>query len=57
MKLTGWDIDIISDTEYNKMRKGEIETQDEGHYRAHQDNQAIVKRPTDERFQHSNFLS
>ena len=27
MKLTGWDIDIISDTEYNKMRKGEIETQ------------------------------
>ncbi len=27
MKLTGWDIDIISETEYNKMRKGEIETQ------------------------------
>jgi N utilization substance protein A len=27
MKLTGWDIDIISDTEYNKMRKGELETQ------------------------------
>jgi N utilization substance protein A len=23
----GWDIDIISETEYNKMRKGEIETQ------------------------------
>jgi len=27
MKLTGWDIDIISETEYNKMRKGEIEMQ------------------------------
>jgi len=27
MKLTGWDIDIISESEYNKMRKGEIETQ------------------------------
>ncbi len=27
MKLTGWDIDIISDAEYNKMRRGEIETQ------------------------------
>jgi N utilization substance protein A len=27
MKLTGWDIDIISETEYNKMRKGEIEEQ------------------------------
>lgn len=27
MKLTGWDIDIISDTEYSRMRKGEIETQ------------------------------
>jgi N utilization substance protein A len=27
MKLTGWDIDIISETEYNKMRKGEIESQ------------------------------
>ena len=27
MKLTGWDIDIISETEYNKMRKGEIELQ------------------------------
>lgn len=27
MKLTGWDIDIISDTEYNKMRKGELESQ------------------------------
>ncbi len=27
MKLTGWDIDIISETEYNKMRKGEIENQ------------------------------
>lgn len=27
MKLTGWDIDIISETEYNKMRKGELETQ------------------------------
>ncbi|MBI4682913.1 MAG: transcription termination/antitermination protein NusA [Nitrospirae bacterium] len=26
MKLTGWDIDIISETEYGKMRKGEIET-------------------------------
>ncbi len=26
MKLTGWDIDIISESEYNKMRKGEIET-------------------------------
>ncbi len=25
MKLTGWDIDIISETEYGKMRKGEIE--------------------------------
>jgi N utilization substance protein A len=30
MKLTGWDIDIISETEYNKMRKGEIEMQLEG---------------------------
>ncbi len=27
MKLTGWDIDIISETEYNKIRKGEIESQ------------------------------
>jgi N utilization substance protein A len=27
MKLTGWDIDIISESEYNKMRKGEIEMQ------------------------------
>lgn len=27
MKLTGWDIDIISESEYSKMRKGEIETQ------------------------------
>jgi N utilization substance protein A len=27
MKLTGWDIDIISETEYGKMRKGEIESQ------------------------------
>ncbi len=27
MKLTGWDIDIISEAEYNKMRKGEIEEQ------------------------------
>lgn len=27
MKLTGWDIDIISETEYNRMRKGEIEMQ------------------------------
>ncbi len=27
MKLTGWDIDIISETEYSKMRKGEIESQ------------------------------
>jgi N utilization substance protein A len=27
MKLTGWDIDIISETEYNKMRRGEIEMQ------------------------------
>ncbi|HDN95390.1 MAG TPA: transcription termination/antitermination protein NusA [Nitrospirae bacterium] len=27
MKLTGWDIDIISETEYNKMRKGEITEQ------------------------------
>jgi len=27
MKLTGWDIDIISETDYNKMRKGEIEMQ------------------------------
>ena len=27
MKLTGWDIDIISETEYNKMRKNEIEEQ------------------------------
>lgn len=27
MKLTGWDIDIISETEYNKMRAGEIEEQ------------------------------
>jgi N utilization substance protein A len=27
MKLTGWDIDIISETEYNKMKKGEIEMQ------------------------------
>ena len=27
MKLTGWDIDIISETEYGRMRKGEIETQ------------------------------
>ncbi len=27
MKLTGWDIDIISETEYNKMRKGEAEEQ------------------------------
>ncbi|RJQ13321.1 MAG: transcription termination/antitermination protein NusA [Nitrospiraceae bacterium] len=27
MKLTGWDIDIISETEYSKMRKGEIEEQ------------------------------
>ena len=27
MKLTGWDIDIISETEYNKIRKGEIEEQ------------------------------
>lgn len=27
MKLTGWDIDIISETEYNKMRQGEIEEQ------------------------------
>ncbi len=27
MKLTGWDIDIISETEYTKMRKGEIEMQ------------------------------
>jgi N utilization substance protein A len=27
MKLTGWDIDIISETEYNKMRKSEIEDQ------------------------------
>lgn len=27
MKLTGWDIDIISETEYNKMRKDEIEEQ------------------------------
>lgn len=27
MKLTGWDIDIISETEYNKMRRGEAETQ------------------------------
>ena len=27
MKLTGWDIDIISETEYSRMRKGEIETQ------------------------------
>ncbi len=27
MKLTGWDIDIISETEYNKIRKGEIENQ------------------------------
>jgi len=26
MKLTGWDIDIISETEYNKIRKGEIES-------------------------------
>ena len=27
MKLTGWDIDIISETDYNKMRQGEIEDQ------------------------------
>ena len=27
MKLTGWDIDIISETEYGRMRKGEIESQ------------------------------
>lgn len=27
MKLTGWDIDIISETEYNRMRRGEIEMQ------------------------------
>jgi N utilization substance protein A len=27
MKLTGWDIDIISETEYGKMRKGEAENQ------------------------------
>lgn len=27
MKLTGWDIDIISETEYTKMRKGEAEAQ------------------------------
>jgi N utilization substance protein A len=27
MRLTGWDIDIISESEYNKMRKGEIESQ------------------------------
>ncbi|MBI5409507.1 MAG: transcription termination/antitermination protein NusA [Nitrospirae bacterium] len=27
MKLTGWDIDIISETEYAKMRRGEIEAQ------------------------------
>ncbi|MEW6601909.1 MAG: transcription termination factor NusA [Nitrospirota bacterium] len=27
MKLTGWDIDIISESEYSKMRKGEIENQ------------------------------
>ncbi len=27
MKLTGWDIDIISETEYSKMRKGEAENQ------------------------------
>jgi len=29
MKLTGWDIEIFSETEYNKMRKGEVETQPE----------------------------
>ncbi|MBI5056770.1 MAG: transcription termination/antitermination protein NusA [Nitrospirae bacterium] len=27
MKLTGWDIDIISESEYSKMRKGEAEAQ------------------------------
>lgn len=27
MKLTGWDIEIFSETEYNKMRKGEAEAQ------------------------------
>jgi len=27
MKLTGWDIDIISETEYRKMKRGEIEMQ------------------------------
>jgi N utilization substance protein A len=27
MKLTGWDIEIFSETEYNKMRRGEAEVQ------------------------------
>jgi len=27
MRLTGWDIEIVSETEYNKMRRGEIEMQ------------------------------
>ncbi len=27
MKMTGWDIDIINETEYNKMRRGEIDSQ------------------------------
>ncbi|RJQ50930.1 MAG: transcription termination/antitermination protein NusA [Nitrospiraceae bacterium] len=27
MKLTGWDIEIFSETEYNKMRRGEAEAQ------------------------------
>jgi N utilization substance protein A len=47
MKLTGWDIDIISETEYNKMRKGEIEMQ-LGEMQAEEE---ASKKETDEEMQ------
>ncbi|GBD95770.1 MAG TPA: transcription termination/antitermination protein NusA [Nitrospirae bacterium] len=48
MKLTGWDIDIISETEYNRMRKGEIETQLEELQKESKMNEAADTTPAQE---------